>query len=282
MKAENTVEANGYTFTSYEDGTVVVTGELQSSIAAREGAMQAAAGGSARLDSDDGGHLVAARFNGPAIPENLSAQDRNLNRSSFKVTENSEANAIRDGAKISTERTAFVGNNVAPDGSYRPDAYMVNDHVTFASGNTQDVHLSLSNMSKAEQAEMNERTSAIFDTGEPNPGDRLRAQFTDNEYAQLMEETDQHLPSIHDEFAEWDVSVHHEMASEPNEANAMASDFAAETSALESNAAVASEDVGADTSSEADSSASSDSSASASDAAGADVGGDGGASPSDD
>lgn len=287
MNAESTIESNGYSFTTDDNGTVVATGDLQSSTAARDGAMQASAGGSARLDNDDGGHLIAARANGPAIQENLSAQNSNLNRSSFKVMENAEQNAIRDGAKISTERTAFVGNDVAPDGSRRPDAYMVNDHITFADGKTQDVHLSFSNMSKAEQAEMNEQTSAIFDTGEPNPGDGLRAQMTTEEYAELMEETEGDLPSIRDEFSEWDASVSNNMISEPAEANGATSmDFTAETSAIESDAAVASDDFGTDFSSEADLGADpgADPGADSGSDPGADPGGDGdgGASPSDD
>ncbi len=92
------------------------------------------------------------------------------------------------------------------------DAYMVNDHVTFADGKTQDVHLSFSNMSKAEQTQLNEQTSAIFDTGEPNPGDSLREQMSPQEYSQLMEEIDPALPSIQDEFAEWDVSTANQAA----------------------------------------------------------------------
>ena len=288
MNNTNFVEANGYMFSTDQNGTITVTGELQSEAAVRDGAMQAHAGGSARLATDDGGHLVAARANGPAIEQNLSAQDRNLNRSSFKAMETAEQNAIKGGAKISTERTAFVSNDIAADGFKRPDAYMVNNHVTFADGKTQDVHLSFSNMSKAEQTQLNEQTSAIFDTGEPNPGDSLREQISPQEYSQLMEETDPALPSIQDEFAEWDVSTANQAAYDMSDANAhnqMAMDFAAEEAAMDADTSavdLGSDDFGADTSAEGDSSdASADSS---SDPAGADIGGDGdgGASPSDD
>ncbi len=286
MNNENVVEANGYTFATDQNGTVTVTGDLQSETAARDGAMQANAGGSARLATDDGGHLVAARANGPAIEQNLSAQDRNLNRSSFKAMETAEQNAIKGGAKISTERTAFVSNDVAVDGSRRPDAYIVNDHITFSDGKTQDVHLSFSNMSKAEQAQMNEQTSAIFDTGESNPGDGLRGQMTTEEYTQLMEETDPELPSFQDEFSEWDVSTANQAANNAVETDEQAAvSFTAEEAldANDSATSVTADDFGADVSSESegtDTDASADGDA---DSAGADIGGDGdGASPSDD
>lgn len=286
-----TVEANGYTFTTDQNGTVTAKGDLQSQTAARNSSAQVKSGGSARLDDDDGGHLVAARFNGPAIEANLSAQNSNLNRSSFKAMENAEARAMENGAKITTERTAFVGNNVAPDGSKRPDAYMVNDHVTFANGKQQDVHLSFTNMSANEQASMNEQTAGIFDTGEPNPGDGLRAQMSDEEYAELMESTDQYLPSFRDEYAEWDTSTANQNTNAAAQTNTpAAANAVADNSAVQADASFAAGETTVDSdsavsadSSDASSDASSDSSADGSSAdAGADAGGDGGASPSAD
>ena len=199
--------SNGYTFTTDENGSVTAKGQLQNEAADRNGTMQVNAGGSARLATDDGGHLIAARANGPAIEENLSAQDSSLNRSSYKAMENAELRAIQNGAVIHTERTSFVSNDISEDGSRRPDAYMINDNIHFADGRTQDVHLSFSNLSKNEQSQMNELSSGLFDTIESNPEDGLRAQMSTQEYSQLMEETDQYLPSIGDEYSEWDVST---------------------------------------------------------------------------
>ena len=100
--AKTTVE-NGYVFVTDESGTVTTTGALQDKTASRKG-MPKKAGGSLREAGDHNGHGVAARFNGPPISANISAQNGKLNQGEFKRMENAEAAVLKDGGKITTER----------------------------------------------------------------------------------------------------------------------------------------------------------------------------------
>jgi hypothetical protein len=64
-------------------------GELQFGTAAeRSQSVQAAAGGDDRRETDQGGHFIAVRFNGPAEWYNHFAQDANFNNSAFRKLEN--------------------------------------------------------------------------------------------------------------------------------------------------------------------------------------------------
>ena len=88
----------------------------------RDSKAQASAGGEFRRDknhewgADDGGHLIGARFGGETGEENLTAQNRNLNRSDYKQMENDWAARLEDGEKV------FV--HIETDGVERPNAYM--------------------------------------------------------------------------------------------------------------------------------------------------------------
>lgn len=61
---------------------------------------QAQAGKPNRLEGDDGGHFIAARFNGPSDSFNHFAQNSNFNRGSYRVMEDSWARELRAGHKI--------------------------------------------------------------------------------------------------------------------------------------------------------------------------------------
>ena len=54
----------------------------------RSQSSQRAADGLRRRSDDDGGHLIGARFGGASGDENLFPQNRNLNRSGYKLLEN--------------------------------------------------------------------------------------------------------------------------------------------------------------------------------------------------
>lgn len=201
-----TVEANSYNFTvDTNTDTTIATGELQNEMASRNSKMQVQAGGESRLETDQGGHLVAAVHNGPAIRENLFAQDSHLNQSQFKVVENAERSLIANKdspASIYTERTAYMSHPKQNNGA-RPDAFMINDTITYANGNRQEVHLSFSNMTVNQQENINqelERNINIEDIS--NPNDELRNSMTSWEYADLMVKTDTELPELKQEFEE--------------------------------------------------------------------------------
>jgi uncharacterized protein YigE (DUF2233 family) len=61
---------------------------------------QARAGGADRRTSDDGGHYIAARFNGPTDAFNHFAQDANFNRGRYRALEDQWARAQRMGKKV--------------------------------------------------------------------------------------------------------------------------------------------------------------------------------------
>ncbi|HUD90624.1 DNA/RNA non-specific endonuclease [Sphingobium sp.] len=61
---------------------------------------QAQAGKPDRRASDDGGHFIAARFNGPRDSFNHFAQDANFNRGSYRAMEDGWAKELRAGHKV--------------------------------------------------------------------------------------------------------------------------------------------------------------------------------------
>lgn len=69
----------------------------------RSRAIQASAGGGERRSSDDGGHYIAARFNGPTEAFNHFAQDANFNRGDYRVLEDEWAKAKRLGKSVTVK-----------------------------------------------------------------------------------------------------------------------------------------------------------------------------------
>lgn len=83
----------------------------------RDPAAQAQAGGESRRQDDEGGHMIGARFGGAPGEENLTAQNRNLNRSAYKKMENEWAESLEKNDKV------FVRVESHMDGSERPTSY---------------------------------------------------------------------------------------------------------------------------------------------------------------
>ena len=88
----------------------------------RDRAAQRKAGGDARRErghrwgADEGGHLIGARFAGEKGEANLTAQNENLNRGTYKSMENGWERHLDNGDKV------FV--SIESDGGERPEAYM--------------------------------------------------------------------------------------------------------------------------------------------------------------
>ncbi|MGR6327552.1 DNA/RNA non-specific endonuclease [Sphingomonas sp. XXL09] len=99
------VERNGYTYQIDARGrTRRVSGALTvTNVPIRSRASQAQAGGAERRASDDGGHYIAARFNGPTEAFNHFAQDANFNRCRYRVLENEWAREKRDGKTVTVK-----------------------------------------------------------------------------------------------------------------------------------------------------------------------------------
>jgi hypothetical protein len=108
---------NGYTYTIDGEGrTTEVEGELTANPAqGRNPKAQLAAGGDDRLPTDEGGHFVGRRFDGPMDDFNHFAQDMNLNRGAYKSLENSWQRALDKGQSVSVDITAhYPGNSLRP------------------------------------------------------------------------------------------------------------------------------------------------------------------------
>ncbi|WBO22216.1 DNA/RNA non-specific endonuclease [Sphingomonas abietis] len=117
--ANHIVIRNGYSYTLDPSGrTMSVTGTLSlTSGLQRSRSAQAAAGGSDRLATDDGGHYVAARFNGPTDSFNHFAQDANFNRGGYRVLENKWAKDIKAGERVYVSITpSYRGSSRRPSG----------------------------------------------------------------------------------------------------------------------------------------------------------------------
>ena len=111
------VVRNGYVFhldaldnTRQIDGTL--TNEAKTS---RSRAAQRNAGKPDRLPTDDGGHFIAHRFNGPKDAFNHFAQDASANRGAYRVLEQEWADAL---AQRKTVSVTIVP--IYPRGSRRP------------------------------------------------------------------------------------------------------------------------------------------------------------------
>jgi hypothetical protein len=108
---------NGYEYqiddkgrTRNVSGTLVLAGKQVWSRTA-----QAQAGGVERQPSDDGGHYVAARFNGPTDAFNHFAQDANFNCGCYRVLEDEWARDKRTGRTVTvTIVPQFDGGSVRP------------------------------------------------------------------------------------------------------------------------------------------------------------------------
>jgi hypothetical protein len=81
---------------------------------------QAQAGGADRRSSDDGGHYIAARFNGPTEAFNHFAQDANFNRGRYRALEDQWARAKKDGKQVSVRIVPVYGES-----SQRPSSINV-------------------------------------------------------------------------------------------------------------------------------------------------------------
>lgn len=96
---------NGYIYEADADGrTRLAFGDLTvAGKQVRSRSSQTQAGGADRRSTDDGGHYIAARFNGPAAAINHFAQDENFNRGAYRVLENDWARAKRAGKKVTVK-----------------------------------------------------------------------------------------------------------------------------------------------------------------------------------
>ena len=138
------------------------------------------------------GHLWASSLGGSNDPENIVPMDRDVNHRGYANMERAERNVLSMGGQVYSEKTAVCSQPNSP-----PEAFLVNSTVTYPDGNVQDVHLSFSNLSYAEQAQFNEVSASLPGTFDaPNPGDGLRDSMSPEAYSDLMENTDADPPAF--------------------------------------------------------------------------------------
>lgn len=109
---------NGYTYQiDSRERTRRVSGALSvADLPIRSRALQRQAGGAERRASDDGGHYIASRFNGPTEAFNHFAQDANFNRGGgYRVLKDEWARDKRAGRAVTVKIIPrFDGSSARP------------------------------------------------------------------------------------------------------------------------------------------------------------------------
>jgi len=122
---------NGYTYTIDDlNRPTKIEGKLVSNPAqGRSASAQLRAGGEYRLATDEGGHYVGRRFDGPLDDFNHFAQDMNFNRGEYKSLENTWQRALDSGKSVTVDIQPIY-----PENSLRPselDVYYTIDDMPY-------------------------------------------------------------------------------------------------------------------------------------------------------
>ena len=189
-----------YTVVDPNTGTVTSNGNLEITKGNHKGMPSRT---SAYLPGDERGHIQASSLGGSNDPSNIVPQHHDVNRYGWRGMERGETDALKNGASIDSTKIAYVDGKSGD----RPSAFMVNDKITYPDGHTENVHLSFSNESYADQAEEERIVASLGDEiyDAPNP-DAARESMSPEEYKALVEEADQVDFDIRDEYAPADYS----------------------------------------------------------------------------
>ena len=102
----------------------------------------------AYLSGDERGHINASSLGGTNLTINVAAQSRDVNHGAYYSMEQGERAALQSGAEINSTKTAVVNGSPGD----RPEAFLVSDTITYSDGHTENISLSFTNASYAEQA----------------------------------------------------------------------------------------------------------------------------------
>lgn len=110
----------GYKYTTDSQGNLSeVEGTLKLGDGKRNNYAQSHVGkGNGRLDTDDGGHLIATIFKGSGNIDNLVPMDSTLNRGAWKTMENTWARALKAGEQVKVKIKINYGSS-----SKRPSSF---------------------------------------------------------------------------------------------------------------------------------------------------------------
>lgn len=141
-------EAGVYEYEKTEVGKCA-RGSLESAeVPERNVYAQRVVGGEFREEDDEGGHLIGTRFKGSGELENLEAQNKNLNRSGYKIMENEWADVLKNDGKVYVNIETYH-----PAESERPDSFMGYSIMEDANGERRWDAFSFQNASIEEQDE---------------------------------------------------------------------------------------------------------------------------------
>lgn len=119
LEPNKVYERNGYEYKTDEMGrTKLVSGDLQ--LVEGERTPLQTEIGHMGLETDEGGHILATRFDGPTDAFNLVPQDSNLNRGAWKAMENSWADGLSNGQDVKVMVEPVYG-----DDTIRPESFEV-------------------------------------------------------------------------------------------------------------------------------------------------------------
>jgi hypothetical protein len=120
LDANSTYERNGYQYTTDAQGRVVnVRGKLDRQDGVRDKYEQRRVGHLGQ-EGDEGGHLIATRFNGSPEGVNLVPQDGNLNHGVWSEMEEKWAGALK-----SQDVQVEINVHYPDKNSFRPDSFIV-------------------------------------------------------------------------------------------------------------------------------------------------------------
>lgn len=120
LAPNTTYVRNGYEYATDELGRVSrVSGDLRLETGIRSPHQTEV--GKLGLPTDEGGHLIATRFDGTPEGVNLVPQDANLNRGAWKRMENEWATALAQGKQVKVDITV----QYPPGNISRPDIFEV-------------------------------------------------------------------------------------------------------------------------------------------------------------
>ncbi len=120
LKPDSSYEANGYKYKTDSQGRIKsaegTLRNIKKEDRERNKQHQLKAGGTSRQSKDQGGHLIATRFGGSALIDNIVAMNGNVNVSAYKILENSWATAIDGGATVFVKiKPKYSGDSSRPD-----------------------------------------------------------------------------------------------------------------------------------------------------------------------
>ena len=151
---------NGYKFEVNDIGQVVrASGDLHLAEGKRDLYAQRNAGGDFRRDTDDGGHLIANRFEGPGGLENLVPEDRSINRGAYKTMENHWANELLEGNSVNLDVTPIYHGD-----SLRPDSILARTEITDGDKSTIDYFSVTNENLESKEFEIPENAEELFDS----------------------------------------------------------------------------------------------------------------------